>query len=85
MWIEILPEKHQAKALWEISLLEEYGLSIKMPYVKNIKGEEYKGPMELRVKQRSDISRIFYFLPVGHAFILLHGFVKNTRRLPKRS
>ena len=79
-----LPPKHRAKAIRDIDLLEEHGLSLKLPYVRNIEGEKYKGIMELRVQQGSDISRIFYFLPVGNSFVLLHGFVKKTQKTPKR-
>ncbi len=79
-----LPGKHRAKAIWEIDLLEEHGLSLKMPYVKNIQGEKYRGLMELRVQQGNDISRIFYFLPIGNKFVLLHGFVKKDQKTPKK-
>ncbi|MCD8130366.1 MAG: type II toxin-antitoxin system RelE/ParE family toxin [Lachnospiraceae bacterium] len=60
-FLNSLSGKHRAKAIWEIDLLEEHGLSLKMPYVKNIQGERYKGLMELRVQQGNDISRIFLF------------------------
>ncbi len=83
-FLNSLPGKHRAKAIWEIDLLEEHGLSLKMPYVKNIQGEKYKGLMELRVQQGNDISRIFYFLPIGDKFVLLHGFVKKNQKTPKR-
>jgi phage-related protein len=53
-----------------------------MPYVKSIRGEKYQGLWELRIQQGSDVSRIFYFLPVGNTFILLHGFLKKTQKIP---
>jgi len=83
-FLENLPCKHKAKAVWEIDLLAEYGTGLKEPYVKSIKGDEYKGIWELRIKFASDISRIFYFVPVGDTFVLLHGFVKKTDKIPKR-
>jgi phage-related protein len=52
--------------------------------MKNIKGEEYKGLLELRVQVASDISRIFYFMPEGSRFVLLHGFIKKTEETPTR-
>jgi len=81
-FIKILPKKHSAKVLWEIDLLEELGTTIKEPYAKPIKGKKYKGLWELRIHQGSDASRVFYFLPVGNKFILLHGFLKKTKKTP---
>jgi phage-related protein len=44
----------------------------------------HHGLWELRVKFSADISRIFYFMDVKGAFILLHGFVKKSEKTPKR-
>jgi phage-related protein len=82
-FIETLPFKFQAKAIRQIDLLEQFGVHLKEPYAKPIKGDEYKGLWELRIKFASDISRIFYFLPVGNCFVLLHGFIKKTDKIPK--
>ena len=81
-FINTLPPKHSAKVLWEIDLLKKLGTTIKEPYVKPIKGDKYKGLWELRIQQSSDASRVFYFLPVGNTFILLHGFLKKTTKTP---
>lgn len=78
-----LSSKHRAKALWEIGLLAEHGQKLKEPYSKVITGDDYKGLWELRIKFARDISRIFYFMPVGDTFILLHGFLKKTQKTPK--
>lgn len=83
-FLNSLTQKHRAKAIWEIDLLEEHGLCLKMPYVKNIQGEKYKGLMELRIQQGNDASRIFYFLPICNKFVLLHGFVKKDQKTPKK-
>ena len=81
-FIHSLPAKHQAKALWEISLLSDFGTELKAPYAKAITGDAFKGLWELRIKFSSDISRIFYFMPVGDTFVLLHGFLKKTDKTP---
>ena len=83
-FLNSLSEKLRAKAIWEIDLLEKHGLTLKMPYVRNIQGERYKGLMELRVQQGNDISRIFYFLPMGNKIILLHSFIKKDQKTPKK-
>lgn len=80
--LSLLP-KMRAKAYSEIELLKEHGIYLQEPYVKSIKGEQYKGIYELRVKLGSDASRIFYFTYNGDTFILLNGFLKKTNRTPK--
>lgn len=81
-FLNTLPPKHQAKAIREIELLEEYGIHLPFPHTSAIKGEDYKGLWELRIKVASDISRIFYFLHDGNRFVLLHGFVKKSDKTP---
>lgn len=78
-FIRSLPEKHRLKAIWEIDLLEKYGNALTMPHVKHIDG----GLWELRIKSASNISRVFYFYPLAHKIVLLHGFVKKTNKTPK--
>jgi phage-related protein len=83
-FLNALPEKLRAKSYWEIKLLRQYGINLKEPYAKPITGDEYKGLWELRIKFASNISRIFYFMPFGKIFILLHGFVKKTQETPEQ-
>jgi len=79
-FLNSLPEKHHAKALRDIDVLEKYGTKLREPHVKHIGGKLW----ELRIKSASDISRIFYFLPIGTNLVLLHGFVKKTQKTPNR-
>ncbi|MEQ8226390.1 MAG: type II toxin-antitoxin system RelE/ParE family toxin [Candidatus Eremiobacterota bacterium] len=81
-FLNSLSEKQKVKSYWEIKLLQQYGIHLKEPYAKPISGDEYKGLWELRIKFASNISRIFYFMPFGKTFILLHGFVKKTQKTP---
>lgn len=74
-----LPEKMRAKALYSISLLEEFGNALREPYSKSL-GD---GLFELRIKFASDISRIFYFFVVDNKIILTNGFIKKTMKTPK--
>jgi phage-related protein len=78
-FLDKLSEKHHAKALREIDLLEKYGIALTDPHVKQIKGKLW----ELRIKSANDISRIFYFFRIGKNIVLLHGFVKKTRKTPR--
>jgi len=75
----------RAKAFSEIELLEKHGPELREPYVKSIKGTQYKGLFELRIKFASDISRIFYFTYRRKTFVLLHGFTKKPKRRRKES
>ncbi len=77
-FLDSLPRKHRAKAIWEIELLSIQGTALTLPYVKHIDGELW----ELRVKFAGDISRILYFVPVRNKIVLLHGFVKKTDKTP---
>ena len=79
-----LRPKLRAKAYSDISLLKRLGINIREPFSTAIKGGRYKGLFELRVKFSSDIIRIFYFLFKKNTFVLLHGFLKKTNRIPER-
>jgi len=76
-FLDRLPRKHRAKAIWEIELLALQGTGLTLPYVKHIDGDLW----ELRIKFSSDILRIFYFVPVENKIVLLHGFVKKRIKL----
>ena len=63
-----LPKKDQAKILREIDLLEEFGLSLGMPHIK----------------QSSNNYRVFYFTLAEKKIVLLHGIKKKTQKTPKK-
>ncbi len=74
--------KLKAKILKEIGLLEEFGNLLREPHSKPIK--DNRGSMfELRVKQSTNIARVFFFYIKGRKIILLNGFVKKTEETPK--
>lgn len=79
-FLEELPEKHRAKAFHEIDLLSQFGIKLKQPHAKHIEEDLW----ELRIKYSSDISRIFYFIPVKKKIVLLHGFIKKTEKTPPK-
>jgi len=79
-FIDLLSAESKAKYVFIADLLEEYGLKVKEPYVKPIAGS--RKLFEIRIKDRSNIHRIFYFAFTGKRFILLHGFTKKTVKHP---
>lgn len=69
----------QVKIVRDIELLRELALDLHYPYVVKI-GKT--GIRELRIHHSSDYYRIFYFTFTGRMFVLLHAFLKKTRRTP---
>lgn len=78
-FLDGLDNRMKAKALYSLSILEEYGNQLREPYSKPV-GD---GLFELRVKFASDISRIFYFFVIGNKIVLTNGFIKKTMKTPK--
>jgi len=76
-FIKSLPVKLEAKAYWEIGLLEQFGTNLTMPYSRFIRDGLY----ELRIQQAGSKIRIFYFFFVGKKIILTNGFIKKTKKL----
>ena len=81
-FINELPDKLRAKNFREIGFLAEFGMELPAPYAKQLHGKDVSGLWELRVKLASDITRIFYFFPVGDRVLLLHGFTKKSEETP---
>lgn len=76
--------KMQAKIYREINLLEEFGKELHFPHTRKIEGEKYEKLWELRVKQSSNIFRIFYFIYIQDTAVLLHAFTKKSNKTPKK-
>ena len=67
-----------AKVLRTIDLLEQFGNKLQLPHSKPIS----KGLFELRIHGHKEI-RLFYAYHKKKA-ILLHGFIKKSRQIPKK-
>jgi phage-related protein len=81
-FIDSLSPESKAKFIFIADLLTEYGLNVREPYVKPITGT--RKLFEIRIKDRQNIHRIFYFAFTGRRLVLLHGFTKKTDRAPQR-
>jgi phage-related protein len=79
-FIETLIIKERAKVARTVDLLEEFGIKLGMPYAEHVEGDLW----ELRTRLANKRYRIIYFLNTGQSFILLHGFVKKTQKMPKK-
>jgi phage-related protein len=78
-FLDSLEPKLLAKTLRTIDLLEHNGPQLREPYSKMLED----GIFELRTKQSSDITRVFYFFFVGRKIVLTNGFVKKSQKTPK--
>jgi hypothetical protein len=74
-----LPVEHRAKLMALIKMLEQEGPSLPFPYSSQARGK----PRELRTQQGKDKLRILYFGDVRRVFVLLHGMVKRSAKLPE--
>ena len=74
-------EKVQDKITWTLDLIEEME-RVPETYLKYI--EETDGLYEVRIKQGSDIFRIFSFFDKGKLIVLANGFQKKTQKTPKK-
>lgn len=79
-FIEALSNETKIKVLRIIKLLKDYGVLLKEPYTRQVKGKI----RELRIKDIQGAIRILYFTYTGKRFILLHGFIKKTEKTPER-
>jgi phage-related protein len=74
-------EKIKAKIIWTIQLIEEIE-RVPEIYLKHI--ESTDGLYEIRIKQGSNIFRIFCFFDQGKLIILVNGFQKKSQKTPKQ-
>ena len=79
-FIDSLDTKAKAKVARTIDLLQQFGISLGMPYAKHVEGQLW----ELRTHYGRNRYRIIYFLATGQTFILLHGFIKKSGPIPGR-
>lgn len=74
-----LPRGLLARYLRLTDLMMDFGPHLGMPHTRAM-GD---GLLELRVKGREGIARIFYCSLVGHRIVMLHAFIKKTQKTPK--
>ncbi|MEW6716793.1 MAG: type II toxin-antitoxin system RelE/ParE family toxin [Chloroflexota bacterium] len=75
-----LPVTDRVRIVHTIGLLADFGLQLGAPYIKHLEGKLW----ELRIRSRHKVYRILYFAFTGQRFILLHAFLKKTRKTPRQ-
>jgi phage-related protein len=78
-FIDLLDAKSRARVARILDLLEEFGISLGMPYTKHLAKQLW----ELRIRHGKNRYRIIYFLHTEQTFILLHGLIKKTGPVPR--
>ncbi len=77
-WLKRLPVAHR-KAIGEDIKTVQFGWPLGMPLVEKL--EPYL--WEVRTKVPDGIARVLFTVD-GQVMILLHGFIKKTRKIPQK-
>lgn len=75
-----LPSGLLARYLRLTDLMLEFGSNLGMPHTRFIE----EGLLELRIKSKEGIGRVFYCSLVGKKIVMLHLFIKKTNKTPKK-
>ncbi len=75
-----LPAGLLARYLHCTDRMEMYGPDLGLPHTRAMGG----GRFELRLKAGEGIGRVFYCTVVGRRIVMLHQFVKESRKTPAR-
>jgi len=75
-----LPPGIQANLLHILGMVEEFGPSLGRPHTAPLG----KGLFEIRAKGKEGISRSLFCILKGREIVILHCFVKKTRKIPKK-
>ena len=75
-----LPPGLLARYLRLTDLMLEFGPNLGMPHTRSM-GNRL---IELRVKGKEGIARVFYCTLIGKRIVMLHSFVKKTQKPPNR-
>ena len=79
-FLDSLGPKLRAKAFRDLEVLREKALALREPLVKHL-GE---GLFELRIQQGGDAARIFYFFFGSREIVVTSGYLKKTRKAPRK-
>jgi phage-related protein len=78
-FVDSLDAKSRARVARTLDLLEEFGVSLGMPYARHLEKQLW----ELRVRHGRNRYRIIYFLYTAQTIVLLHGLTKKTGPVPR--
>ena len=80
--IMALPAKLRARLVRLLEAVENVGLeALREPHVRHLDGKLW----ELRVRAEEGIARGIYVTATGRRVVVLHVFVKKSRKTPRRA
>ena len=79
-FLDSLSEKQQSKILRIIEYIKEYSLQSILPHVKKLTGTPL---WEIRIIGKDNI-RIIYVIPFKIIVLILHGFIKKSKKTPSK-
>lgn len=75
-----LPSGLLARYLRLTDLMVEFGSNLGMPHTRFLKG----GLIELRIKSKEGIARVFFCTSIGKRIVILHLFIKKSNKIPQK-
>ncbi len=75
-----LPVTLQARYIGLTARMIEYGPNLGLPHTNAFGG----GLFELRIKGVEGIARVFFCTMVKQEIVMLHSFIKKTKKTPER-
>ncbi len=75
-----LPAGLLARYLRLTDLMLEFGSNLGMPHTRFIE----EGLIELRIRSKEGIARVFYCTLVKKKIVMLHVYVKKSNKIPKK-
>ena len=77
--LDTLPPDMRAKLDHIVRMIEELGLhQVREPYIKHLRDKVW----EMRIRGRDGIARAIYVTMRERRIVILHAFVKKTRKTP---
>ena len=74
-----LPDGLLARYLRLTDMMLIHGSNLGLPHTKSLNN----GLLELRLKSKEGIGRVFYCTKIGKNIVMLHSFVKKSQKIPK--
>ena len=75
-----LPDGLLARYLRLTDMMLEFGANLGLPRTRTMSD----GLFELRIKSKEGIARVFYCTLVGQRIVMLHGFIKKSKKTPTK-
>jgi phage-related protein len=75
-----LPTGLLARYLRLTDLMIEFGANLGMPHTRFLED----GLLELRIKSKEGIARVFYCTIIGNTIVMLHVFIKKSNKIPQK-